>query len=103
MVSTEALLSYSDWKIPFTFHTYAYDKYLCSVISQDNKPIAFFSKILSKPQSNYTKTEKELIAIMEFLKQFQVIIFGYKINVCFDYNNLVYVATLSESQRVMFW
>ena len=26
MVSTEALLSYPDWKIPFTVHTYAYDK-----------------------------------------------------------------------------
>ena len=40
---------------------------------------------------------------MECLKQFWVIIFGYEINVLSDNNNLVYVATLSESQRVMRW
>ena len=40
---------------------------------------------------------------MEYLKQFGGIIFGYEINVFSDYKNLVYVATLSESQRVVRW
>ena len=40
---------------------------------------------------------------MECLKQFRGIIFGYEINVFSDHKNLVYAATLSESQRVMRW
>ena len=49
MVSSETLLSDPDWKMPFTVHTNAYDKQLGAVISQNNKPIAFSSRKLSKP------------------------------------------------------
>ena len=58
MVYDETLLSYPDWRIPFTVHTGASDKQLGDVISQINKHIAFFSRIFSKLQRNYTTTEK---------------------------------------------
>ena len=103
VVSVEALLSYPYWKIPFTVHTYAYDKQLCAVISHNNKHIAFFSRILRKPQHNYTTTKKKLLAIVEFIKQFQGIIFGYEINIFSYHKNLVYAKNLSEYQRVMRW
>ena len=101
MVSAEILLSYSNWKIPFTVNTDASDKQLGSVISQNNKYIALFSIIFIKPLRNYTKTEKELLAIVECLKQFLLILFGYEINASSYHNNLDYAATLSESQRMM--
>ena len=103
MVSTKTLIIYTDWKLSFTVHTDASDKQLSSVISNNNKPIDFFSMKLSKPWRNYTMTEKELLAILEFLKQFQVIIFGYEINLFSDHKNLFYAVTLSGSQRVMRW
>ena len=58
MVYDETLLSYLDWKIPFTLHTYASDKQLGGFISQNNKYVALFSRILIKPQHKYTTTEK---------------------------------------------
>ena len=58
---------------------------------------------MSKPQRNYTTTEKELLAIVECLKKSLGIILGYEINVFLDHKNLVYAATLSESQRVVLW
>ena len=61
MVSSETLLNYPDWKIPFTFHTDASDKQLDSIISQNKKPIAFFSIRLSNPQCKYATTEKFLL------------------------------------------
>ena len=76
MVSAETLISYPDYKLPVTVHTYASDKQLGAVISQNNKPIAFLSRILIKPHSNYTTTEKKLISIVERLNQFWGIIFG---------------------------
>ena len=99
VVSAETLLSYPDWKLPLIFHTDASDKQLGAVIVHNNKPIAFLSRRLIKPQRNYTTNEKELLAVVKCLKQFQEIIFGYEINVFSDHNNL----TLSESQRVMRW
>ena len=103
MVSEETFLNYPDWSKKFTVHTDASDKQLGAVISQDNKPIAFFSRRLSKAQRNYTTTEKELLSIVECLKQFKNILFGYEIDVYSDHKNLVYAATISESQRVMRW
>ena len=64
MVSAETLLIYIYCKIPFTVHTDASDKYLGGVISQNNKPIAFLSSILSNIQLNYTKNKNELILIV---------------------------------------
>jgi hypothetical protein len=42
---------------------------LGAVITQDNRPIAFFSRKLSKTQTKYSVTEIEL-AIVETLKEF---------------------------------
>ena len=95
MVSAENLLSYPDWKLPFTVHTNTSDKQLGTVISQNKKPIDFFSRILRKPYCNYTTTEKELLAIEKCLKKFWGMIFGYEINLFSYQKNLVYSATLS--------
>ena len=65
MASDEMLSSYTDWKLPFTVHTYAYDKKLGAVIIQNSKPIYFFSRRLSKQHCNYTKTNMELLEIVE--------------------------------------
>ena len=43
MICDETILNYPDWEIPFTIHTYASDKHLGAVISQNDKPVAFFS------------------------------------------------------------
>ena len=65
MVSAESLLIFPYWEIPFTVHTDVSDKQLGTVIIQNNRPIAFFSIILSKTQRNYTMNEKKSIAIVE--------------------------------------
>ena len=44
MVSAKTLLNHPDWIIPFPVHTYASDKQLGAVISQNDKTIAFFLK-----------------------------------------------------------
>ena len=97
MVSAETLLSYPYQKLTFTVHTDASDKQLGSVLIQNNKPIDLFSRKLINPKRNYTTTNKEPLAIVECLKQFCGIIFGYEINVLLYHKNLVYTATLSGS------
>ena len=75
MVCQQTLLTYPDWNKPFDIHTDASDYQLGAVISQEGKPIAFFSRKLNSAQKNYTTTEKELLSIVETLKEFRNILF----------------------------
>ena len=97
------MLTYPDWSEPFDIHTNASNYQLGAVISQGGKPIAFFSRKLNSAQRNYTTTEKELLSIVECVKEFRNILFSYPICVFSDHKNLVHATTLSQSQRVMRW
>jgi hypothetical protein len=50
---------------PFEIYTDASSTLLGDVIVQDIKPIAFFSRKLSKTQQKYSVIEIELLAIVE--------------------------------------
>ena len=103
MASKSTMLTYPDWSKPFDIHTDASDFQLGAVISQEGKPIAFFSRKLNSAQKNYTTTKKELLSIVECVKEFRNILFGYHIRVFLDHKNLVHAATMLQSQRVMWW
>ena len=51
---------FSDFTKPFDIHTDASDFQLDAVISQNEKPIAFYSKTINPAQTRYTTTEKDL-------------------------------------------
>ena len=50
VISQEVLLTYPDFNKKFTIHTDASNLQLGAVISQDNKPIAFYSRKLNPAQ-----------------------------------------------------
>ncbi len=45
-------------------------------ITQDTRPIAFFSHKLTKAEEGYTVTELELLSIVELLKDFKGMLLG---------------------------
>ena len=77
MVSAETLISYPYWKLSLTVHTDASDKQVGAIIIHNKKPIALFSRRLSKPQRDCNTTEKEILAIVECLEKFRGIFSGY--------------------------
>ena len=76
IISRETLLAYPDFDKEFHIHTDASHTQLGAVISQNKKPIAFYSRKLSDAQTRYTTTERELLAIVETLKEFRNILLG---------------------------
>ena len=103
IVARETMLSYPDYSEVFEIHTDASDKQLGAVISQKGKPLAFFSRKLSDPQENYTVTDKELLSICEALKEFHGMLWGQRIKVYTDHQNLIRDAIGSSSARVQRW
>ncbi len=65
IISREVMLAYPDFSKPFVIHTDASHHLLGAVISQDNTPIAFYSRKLHPAQSRYTTTERELLSIVK--------------------------------------
>jgi hypothetical protein len=73
------------------------------LITQDNRPIAFFSRKLSKTQQKYSVTEIELLAIVETLKKFKGMLWGQDIKVYTDHKNLTRDALGLTFDRVYRW
>jgi len=78
-------------------------KQLGLVITQDNRPIAFFGRKLSGAQSKYTVTELELLAIVETLKEFNGMLWRQRIIVYTDHKNLTRDGLGLTSDRVARW
>ena len=70
-MTKETILTYLNFNEVFEIYTDASDRQLGAVISQNGKPIAFYSRKLSGAQRNYTTTEQELLSIVETLKEFR--------------------------------
>ncbi len=97
------VLAYSDFTKPFDIYTDASTKQLGAVITQDNRPIVFFSRKISGAQSNYTVTKLELLAIVETLKEFKGMLWGQRLNVYTDHKNLTWDSLGLTSNRVTRW
>jgi RNase H-like domain found in reverse transcriptase len=68
---------------------------------QQGIPIAFYSRKLNPAQTRYTTTERELLSIVETLKEFRNILLGYPLVVCTDHKNLT--CKKFNTERVMRW
>ena len=101
VISRETLLAYPDFNKKFVIHTDASHYQLGGVISQDGKPIAFYSRKLKPEQTRYTTTERELLSIVETLKEFRNILLGQQIEVHTDHKNLT--CKHFNTERVLRW
>jgi hypothetical protein len=67
LLAQDTMLTYPQFDKPFVVYTDASEKQIGGVITQENKPLGFFSKKLTDTQRQYPVTEQELLAIMETL------------------------------------
>ena len=100
-VGRDVLLAYPDFNEKFIIHADASKTQLGGIISQKGKPIAFYSRKLTDAQTRYTTTERELLSIVETLKEFRTILLGQQIEIYTDHKNLT--CTKFNTDRVIRW
>ncbi len=88
-ITKDVVLAYPDYSKVFEIYTDASSKQLGVVITQGNRPIAFFGRKFSNTQRKYSVTEIELIAIVKTSKEFKGMLWGQKIKLFTDHANLM--------------
>eukprot|EP00804_Cyclotella_cryptica_P007855 CCRYP_001438-RA/>CCRYP_001438-RA protein AED:0.10 eAED:0.10 QI:2589/-1/1/1/-1/1/1/166/750 len=102
-ITRDVTLAYPDYSQGFEIYTDSSKFQLGAVITQNNRPLAFFSRKLSQAQQKYSVTEQELLAIVETLKEFKGMLWGQQITVYTDHKNLMQDALGLTSDRVYRW
>jgi hypothetical protein len=80
-LARDVMLAYPDYSEVFEIYADAdaSKTQFGSVITQKNRPLAFFSRKLSDPQTRYNVTKKELLTIVKTLKEFKGMLWGQSI------------------------
>ncbi len=102
-ITKDIVLAYPDFNKVFEIYTDASSKQLGAVITDDNRPIAFFSWKLSDTQCKYSVTKIELLAIVKTLKDFKGMLWGQQIKVFTNHANLMRDALGLTLDRVYQW
>jgi len=98
----EKLISAPNWKCNFELMYDASDYAVGAVLGQRKEKIFYVihyaSKVLNEAQSNYTTTEKELLAIVYALEKFISYLIGSRVVVFTDHAAIKYLLTKSNSK-----
>lgn len=107
IITSDQILTYPNFEIPFILTTDASNYALGAVLSQIHnkieKPIAFASRTLNKTETNYSTTEKEALAIIWAVEKFKPYLYGNKFTLVTDHKPLVFIKNSNKNGKLIRW
>lgn len=101
LLINDPILIYPDFSKPFNLTTDASNYAIGAVLSQGpighDKPVCYASRTLNKSETNYSTTEKELLALVWACKYFRPYLYGRKFNLLSDHQPLKSIHTMKNT------
>ena len=96
LLVTCPVLAFPDYTKPFILDTDASEQGIGAVLSQihdDAKEhvVAYASRLLRKPETKYCVTQRELLAVVEFMKHFRPYLLGRSFTLRSDHGSLIWL------------
>lgn len=108
ILTSNNILTLPDFNKPFRLETDACNYGIGAVLSQEVdghfKPIAYYSRHLSRREQNYSTSERELLAIVFAVEHFRQFLYGTDFAVLTDHQPLRHLLTTEEpAPRLARW
>lgn len=105
LISKEVVLAYPNYNKEFHLTTDASNYAIGAVLEQDNRPITYISRTLSKTEESYAANERELLAIIWALKALRNYLYGTaKIKIFTDHQPLIYaLSNKNDNAKLKRW
>lgn len=102
LISKEVILSHPNFEKEFELTTDASEYAIGAVLSQDDKPITFLSRTLSKTEESYAANEKEMLAIIWSLGSLRNYLYGSRrVKIFTDHQPLTFALSNKNTNAKM--
>ena len=89
-----------DFSRPFEVNTDASDSCIAATLSQNEKPVAFFSKTLSISEKKYPSLEKEGLAIISALEKWMHILASFPFSIYTDQRTISFIFDKNKGSKI---
>ena len=95
-----AALQIIDESIPFVIKTDASENAISATLNQNNRPVAFFSRMLSKSEFHHSSVEKEASAIVEAVRKWTHFLSGRHCTIITDQQSVVFMCSSINYSKI---
>lgn len=95
-----ATLKIIDEDVPFVIETDASNNAISASLNQNNRPVAFFSRMLSKTEIRHSSIEKEAAAIVEAIRKWSQFLSGRHFTVITDQQSVSFMYNATNHGKI---